>query len=61
MELLELAVEDIVTLAATCRALGGDRVAPALGERLPKGLRSELTVTDMWNIVNFLRSIGPKP
>jgi hypothetical protein len=42
MELLELAVEDIVTLAATCRALGGDRVAPALGERLPKGLRSEL-------------------
>ncbi len=25
-----------------------------------KGLRSELTATDMWNIVNFLRSIGPK-
>jgi mono/diheme cytochrome c family protein len=26
-----------------------------------KGLRSELTATDMWNIVNYLRSIGPKP
>jgi mono/diheme cytochrome c family protein len=25
-----------------------------------KGVRSELTVTDMWNIVNFLRSIGPQ-
>lgn len=26
-----------------------------------KGLRSELTATDMWNVVNFVRSIGPKP
>ena len=25
-----------------------------------KGMRSELTATDMWNIVNYLRSIGPK-
>ncbi len=25
-----------------------------------KGVRSTLTVTDMWNIVNFIRSIGPK-
>lgn len=25
-----------------------------------KGLRSQLTATDMWNVVNFLRSIGPK-
>jgi mono/diheme cytochrome c family protein len=31
------------------------------GDSEMKGLRSELTVTDMWNIVNFLRSIGPKP
>ena len=26
-----------------------------------KGVRSELTATDMWNIVNYLRSIGPQP
>jgi mono/diheme cytochrome c family protein len=26
-----------------------------------KGVRSELTTTDMWNIVNYLRSIGPQP
>ena len=25
-----------------------------------KGVRSEMTATDMWNIVNFLRSIGPQ-
>ena len=25
-----------------------------------KGVRSEMTATDMWNIVNFIRSIGPK-
>jgi mono/diheme cytochrome c family protein len=25
-----------------------------------KGVRSELTPTDMWNIVNFIRSLGPK-
>lgn len=25
-----------------------------------KGVRSEMTATDMWNIVNYLRSIGPK-
>jgi hypothetical protein len=26
-----------------------------------KGMRSELTTTDMWSIVNYLRSIGPQP
>jgi mono/diheme cytochrome c family protein len=26
-----------------------------------KGVRSEMTTTDMWNIVNYLRSIGPQP
>jgi mono/diheme cytochrome c family protein len=26
-----------------------------------KGQRSEMTATDMWNIVNYLRSIGPNP
>lgn len=26
-----------------------------------KGVRSEMTATDMWNIVNYLRSIGPQP
>lgn len=26
-----------------------------------KGVRSEVTANDRWNIVNFLRSIGPKP
>jgi len=26
-----------------------------------KGHRSEMTTADMWNIVNFLRSIGPTP
>ena len=31
------------------------------GDSEMKGLRSELTVTDMWNIVNFIRSMGPKP
>jgi hypothetical protein len=25
-----------------------------------KGHRSEMTATDMWNIVNYLRSIGPQ-
>jgi mono/diheme cytochrome c family protein len=25
-----------------------------------KGHRSEMSVTDMWNIVNYLRSIGPQ-
>ena len=25
-----------------------------------KGVRSEMTATDMWNIVNYLRSIGPQ-
>lgn len=25
-----------------------------------KGARSQLTPTDMWNLVNFIRSIGPK-
>lgn len=31
------------------------------GDSEMKGARSELTATDMWNIVNFLRSIGPQP
>ncbi len=26
-----------------------------------KGHRSEMTAADMWNIVNYLRSIGPSP
>lgn len=30
------------------------------GKSEMKGMRSQLTATDMWNIVNFLRSIGPK-
>src|SRR5262245_55681967 len=30
------------------------------GDSEMKGLRSELTTTDMWNIVNYLRSIGPQ-
>jgi mono/diheme cytochrome c family protein len=25
-----------------------------------KGVRSEVTATDMWHIVNYIRSIGPK-
>ncbi len=29
------------------------------GKSEMKGLKSELTPTDIWNIVNFLRSIGP--
>ena len=28
------------------------------GDSEMKGVRSEMTATDMWNIVNFLRSIG---
>lgn len=31
------------------------------GESEMKGQRSELTTTEMWNIVNYLRSIGPEP
>ena len=30
------------------------------GDSEMKGVRSELTATDMWNIVNYLRSIGPQ-
>ena len=30
------------------------------GDSEMKGHRSEMTATDMWNIVNFLRSIGPQ-
>ena len=29
------------------------------GDSEMKGVRSELTATDMWSIVNYLRSIGP--
>ena len=31
------------------------------GDSEMKGVRSEMTATDMWSIVNFLRSIGPQP
>jgi mono/diheme cytochrome c family protein len=31
------------------------------GDSEMKGHRSEMTATDMWNIVNFIRSIGPQP
>jgi mono/diheme cytochrome c family protein len=31
------------------------------GDSEMKGHRSEMTTTDIWNIVNYLRSIGPKP
>lgn len=30
------------------------------GDSEMKGVRSEMTVTDMWHIVNYIRSIGPK-
>jgi mono/diheme cytochrome c family protein len=30
------------------------------GDSEMKGHRSEMTPTDMWNIVNYLRSIGPQ-
>lgn len=30
------------------------------GDSEMKGHRSEMTVNDMWNIVNYLRSIGPQ-
>ena len=30
------------------------------GDSEMKGHRCEMTATDMWNIVNFLRSIGPQ-
>jgi mono/diheme cytochrome c family protein len=30
------------------------------GDSEMKGHRSEMTATDMWNIVNYLRSIGPQ-
>ena len=30
------------------------------GDSEMKGVRSEVTVTDMWHIVNYIRSIGPK-
>ena len=31
------------------------------GDSEMKGVRSEMTATDMWNIVNYLRTIGPTP
>ena len=31
------------------------------GDSEMKGVRSEMTTTDMWNIVNYIRSIGPQP
>jgi mono/diheme cytochrome c family protein len=30
------------------------------GDSEMKGVRSEMTTSDMWNIVNYLRSIGPQ-
>ena len=30
------------------------------GDSEMKGHRSEMTATDMWNVVNYLRSIGPQ-
>ena len=30
------------------------------GDSEMKGVRSEMTTTDMWSIVNYLRSIGPQ-
>jgi mono/diheme cytochrome c family protein len=30
------------------------------GDSQMKGARSEMTATEMWNIVNYLRSIGPQ-
>ena len=38
-----------------------DIIANGLGgDSEMKGVRSEVTVTDMWHIVNYIRSIGPK-
>ena len=31
------------------------------GDSEMKGVRGEMTTTDMWHIVNYLRSIGPSP
>jgi mono/diheme cytochrome c family protein len=30
------------------------------GDSPMKGVRSQMTATDMWNIVNYLRSLGPQ-
>jgi mono/diheme cytochrome c family protein len=35
-------------------------IANGLKDSEMKGVRSEMTSTDMWHIVNYLRSIGPK-
>jgi mono/diheme cytochrome c family protein len=35
-------------------------IANGLPNSEMKGIRSEMTATDMWHIVNYLRSIGPK-
>jgi mono/diheme cytochrome c family protein len=36
-------------------------IANGLKDSEMKGVRSEMSATDMWHIVNYLRSIGPKP
>ena len=36
-------------------------IANGIRDSEMKGVRSEMTATDMWHIVNYLRSIGPKP
>jgi mono/diheme cytochrome c family protein len=36
-------------------------IANGIKDSEMKGVRSEMTATDMWHIVNYLRSIGPKP
>ena len=36
-------------------------IANGIRDSEMKGVRSEMSSTDMWHIVNYLRSIGPKP
>lgn len=36
-------------------------IANGLRDSEMKGVRSEMSAIDMWHIVNYLRSIGPKP
>ena len=36
-------------------------IANGIRDSEMKGVRSEMSATDMWHIVNYLRSIGPKP
>ena len=36
-------------------------IANGIPDSEMKGVRSEVTATEIWHIVNYLRSIGPKP